>query len=118
MARWFARRPKHPPTTVIEADARPGGCYRIEVQEDKLYRGWGTYREVRPPGKLVFTWNWEHHDFTDALVTVKFRSLDQSNFTEVILTHELLPKKDREAHRKGWNECFDSLERTLAGEEF
>jgi len=119
MARRFARAPVHPPTKVIEADVRPGGAYRIEVQGDKLYRGWGTYREVRPPEKLVFTWNWEHHDFTDALVTVEFRQVGESNFTEVTLTHELLPtEKDREDHRKGWNGCFDSLERTLRGEEF
>ena len=118
MTRWFARGTKSPPTKVIEADIRPGGNYRIEVQGDRLYRGFGTYREVKPPERLVFTWNWEHHEFTDAVVTVEFRSLATSDFTEVVLTHDLLPESDREAHNKGWNGCFDSLVRTLRGEEF
>lgn len=117
MARWFARAPKHPPTKVIEADVRPGGKYRIEVTGDKLYRGFGIYREVRPPERLVFTWNWEHHDFVDSVVTVEFRVLGESSFTEVTLTHELLPtQKDREEHRQGWNECFQMLEATLHAE--
>lgn len=114
MARWFARAPKHPPTKVIEAEVREGGKYRIEVLGEKLYRGRGVYREVRRPELLVFTWNWEHHEFVDSLVTVEFRTLGQSNLTEVTLTHELLPQKDREAHRKGWAECFDMLEKALA----
>ena len=119
MARWFARDPKHEPTKIIEAGVRPGGSYRIEVQSDKLYRGWGTYREVRPPERLVFTWNWEHDEFKDTVVTVDFRALGESDFTEVTLTHELLPtEKARAEHRQGWGECFDSLERTLRGEEF
>lgn len=117
MAKWFARGPQHPPTKVIEADVRPGGKYRIEVQEGgTLYRGSGTYREVNPYDRLVFTWTWEHHDFTDSLVTVTFRPLGESDFTEVILLHEMLPEKDREAHRKGWGECFDALALAL-GEE-
>jgi uncharacterized protein YndB with AHSA1/START domain len=119
MARWFCRCVGHPPTRVLEADVRAGGSYRLEVEADKLYRGWGVYREVRPPERLVFTWNWEHDEFKDTLVTVEFRSVGESGFTEVTLTHELLPtEKAREEHRRGWGECFDMLERTLRGEEF
>jgi len=119
MARWFCRITGQPPTRVLEADVRAGGRYKLEVQGDKLYRGWGIYREVRPPERLVFTWNWEHDDFADTLVTVEFSTLVESGFTEVRLTHELLPtSKAREEHRQGWNECFDMLERTLRGEAF
>jgi len=125
MARWFCRCAGHPPTRVLEADVRSGGSYRIEVEGPKqgapgtmLYRGWGTYREVRPPERLVFTWNWEHDEFKDTLVTVEFQSLGQSDFTEVTLTHELLPtEKARAEHKQGWGECFDMLERVLKGEE-
>jgi len=116
MARWFARGTKHPPTKVLEADVRPGGKYRIEVHGDKLYKGFGEYREVRPPERLVFTWNWEHHRFpVDTIVTVEFRALGGSNFTEVTLTHDLLPtQKDRDDHSRGWQECFQMLEKALA----
>jgi uncharacterized protein YndB with AHSA1/START domain len=126
MARWFCRCAGHPPTRVLDADVRSGGHYRIEVEGPRqgapgtmLYRGWGEYREVRPPERLVFTWNWEHYAFQDTLVTVEFRTLGESGFTEVTLTHELLPtEKARDEHRKGWGECFDMLERMLRGEEF
>lgn len=126
MARWFCRCAGHPPTRVLQADVRSGGSYRIEVEGPvqgaagtMLYRGWGEYREVRPPERLVFTWNWEHDEFRDTLVTVEFRSLGASGFTEVTLTHELLPtEKARAEHRQGWGECFEMLERTVRGEEF
>lgn len=119
MARWFCRCVGYPPTRVLAADVRPGGEYRLEVEADKLYRGHGVYREVRPPEKLVFTWNWEHDEFSNTLVTVEFRSLVESGFTEVTLTHEMLPtEKARAEHNKGWIECFDMLERTLRGDEF
>jgi uncharacterized protein YndB with AHSA1/START domain len=119
MARWFCRCLQQPPTRVLEADVRAGGSYRLEVQGDRLYRGWGTYRDVRPPERLVFTWNWEHDDFKDTLVAVEFRALGESGSTEVTLTHELLPtEKARTEHRSGWRECFDMLARILRGEEF
>lgn len=126
MARWFCRCAAHPPARVLQAEVRPGGAYRIEVEGprqgapgSRLYRGWGTYREVQPPERLVFTWNWEHDEFQDTLVTVEFSALGQTGHTEVTLTHELLPtEKARAEHRKGWGECFDMLERTLRGEEF
>lgn len=108
-----------PPARVVEADARPGGKYLVEVicpPNDTVSRMQGTYREVRPPEKLVFTWWWEGADFEPSLVTVEFRTLGQLNFTEVTLTHELLPEKLREDHRKGWNGCFDSLEAALKEE--
>ncbi len=114
MTQWFARAPRMQPTKVLEADARPGGKYQVEcVDANVVYRGRGTYREIRPPDKLVFTWAWEHQDFGESLVTVEFRALGKSNFTEITLTHELLPEKDREPHRKGWEECFQMLEKGL-----
>lgn len=117
MAKWFARDATMPPVKVVEVDARPGGRYCVEAiapPDNKLYRISGIYREVRPPERLVFTWSWEGADFKDSVITVDFRQLGQSNFTEVTLTHELLPEKWREDHRKGWMGCFDELERALA----
>jgi uncharacterized protein YndB with AHSA1/START domain len=114
MAKWFARGPGYSPTKVIEADVRAGGKYRIEVSDGKtLYRGSGTYREVQPPEKLVFTWTWEHDDFPESLVTATFQPVGQSNFTEVVLTHERLPERALEPHRQGWEECFDVLEKAM-----
>ncbi len=115
MALWFARCKNAPPVEVLEADARSGGRYRIVVTDDKgkIYRGSGIYKEVRRPEKLVFTWNWDHDDYKDSLVTVDFRTLGESDFTEVTLTHEALPERAREDHRQGWEQCYDQLEIAL-----
>ncbi len=115
LALWFARCKNSPLVNVLEADARVGGRYRIEVTDDKgkLYRGHGTYREVRRPERLAFTWSWDHDDYNDSLVTVDFRALDKGDFTEVTLTHEALPDRAKEDHRKGWEECYDMLEEAL-----
>ncbi len=116
MARWFARAPGNPEVKVIEADARAGGKYLLETPcGEKVYRIQGTYKEVRPPEKLVFTWWWEGADFDQSLVTVEFRALGTSAFTEVTLTHEQLPESQRDEHRKGWEGCFDQLVTTLGG---
>jgi uncharacterized protein YndB with AHSA1/START domain len=116
MTKWFARCKNCPPAQIQEADVRPGGRYRVVVVDEKgkAYRGRGVYREVRAPERLVFTWSWDHDDYGDSFVTVDFHALGQSNFTEVTLTHELLPERVREEHRQGWGECFDMLESALA----
>jgi uncharacterized protein YndB with AHSA1/START domain len=115
MARWFGRGEGMPLSKMIQVDARAGGAYRMDLQspEGKTYKMHGVYREVRPPERLVFTWQWEGGDFSDSVVTVEFRALGQSNFTEVTLTHEQLPEQWREDHRKGWIGCFDMLEKEM-----
>ncbi len=125
MTKWFARGiPQMPPAKIVEADVRTGGKYRVDVEcpvngnlrQMRTYNMQGTYKEVRPPERLVFTWWWPEADFEPSLVTVDFRALGESNFTEVTLSHELLPEKEHEDHRRGWNSCFDMLERELKGE--
>lgn len=116
MAKWFARgTPGQPLTEVQVADVRVGGKYQVVVRyQDKVYHMVGAYREVKPPERLAFTWHWEEADFRDSLVTVDFRELGGSSFTEVTLRHSLLPEKQREDHRQGWTLCFEMLDRTLA----
>ena len=115
MAQWFARCKYSPLVEVLECDARAGGNYRLVVTDDKgkVYHGRGVYREVRRPERLVFTWHWDHDDYAESLVSVDFRALGESGFTEVTLTHDMLPDRAREDHRKGWEECYDMLEIAL-----
>jgi uncharacterized protein YndB with AHSA1/START domain len=117
MTYWFARNEEMPPARVNEIDARPGGKYLVEVDglDGKTYRLQGVYREVKPPERLVFTWWYEQASFDNSQITVEFYAAGP-DATEVVVTHELLPEKEREPHRKGWEECFDMLERTLRGE--
>ncbi len=106
-------------TPIAEVDLRVGGKYRLGMQapdRDQPFVVGGTYREVHPPEKLVYTWIWEHHaeqedaDFTPAetLVTVEFRDL--GGRTEVVLTHELFPDVNmRDEHSHGWTGCLEQL---------
>ncbi|MGH9815284.1 MAG: SRPBCC family protein [Candidatus Acidiferrales bacterium] len=121
MSKWFARGTKMPPAKVLKADVRPGGEYHVQVTcppNDTIYELHGSYKEVRPPERLVFTWWFEALDFRDSVVTVEFRELGQSGFTELHLKHELLPESQRKDHLEGWQDCLQSLEWTLQGKEF
>ncbi len=44
-----------------EVDLRPGGSYRLAMQPTagEAFIVGGTYREVEPPTRLVYTWRWE-----------------------------------------------------------
>jgi uncharacterized protein YndB with AHSA1/START domain len=117
MTKWFARGTEQNTVTRMDADVRPGGKYAVHIlsSDGKKYHMSGTYREVRPPEKLVFTWIWEDApDFWESLVTIEFRRLGQSAFTEIVLKHELLAEKYRADHQKGWISCFDLLDKALA----
>jgi uncharacterized protein YndB with AHSA1/START domain len=109
-------------TRYWDFDIREGGGFHLEnrMPSGIVYKQWIGYRELKPPMKLVLNWNWEHFGAEgksgdgphETLVTVEFRDLGDS--TEVVLTHELLPTRElREGVRRGWNGCFDALERLL-----
>lgn len=120
MSRWFLRPTAQHEPRMLLLDARPGGRYRFEVvspENGNLYQLTGAFREVQPPERLVFTWRWENQpDFPESVVTVEFRQIGASDFTEVTVNHALLPEAARENHRKGWMGCFDLLESALKGE--
>lgn len=103
-------------TPMAEVDLRVGGKYRLgmrKLPDGEIFYLSGTYREVRPPEKLVYTWSWEGEpELRETLVTVEFQEMGHS--TEVILTHEFFPsQKVRDDHNKGWTSCLDRLARAL-----
>ena len=112
--RWF-----HPPgyeTPSAEIDLRVGGRYRLgmrKLPDGEVFYLSGTYREVRRPERLVYTWQWEAEpELGDTLVTVEFH--DRGGSTEVVLTHELFPnEKARGEHERGWSSSFDKLAKIL-----
>jgi uncharacterized protein YndB with AHSA1/START domain len=110
LACWFAPSPDY--TIVIpQLELRNGGRYVVEMhhKSGNVHRVAGTYREVSPPEKLSFTWQWEGNESTvESVVSVYFRDLGKT--TEIRLTHELLPSaEEREKHGHGWNGCFEQL---------
>jgi uncharacterized protein YndB with AHSA1/START domain len=109
---WFAPSEKYV-TRVPQLEAREGGRYRIEMTLDgRPHRVSGTYREVRFPERLVFTWQWENEPDRsgsfDTVVRIEFH--DRGGETELVLTHEgFVTETDREEHDKGWKGCLDRL---------
>ena len=116
LTRWFSPTARHV-TRVPELDARVGGRYAIEMElEGKVYRVSGTYREVRFPDRLVFTWRWEkepdHGDVGETRVTIELH--ERGGRTELVLTHEGFENpKPREEHEQGWAGCLAGLKRFL-----
>jgi uncharacterized protein YndB with AHSA1/START domain len=114
LVQWFSPEGFRNPS--VDADVRPGGCFRIAMQKlpdtEPIYAR-GEYREVDAPARLVFTWTWEDpaENVRDTLVTVDL--LDRGGSTEVVLTHELLPAERRESHAQGWNALLSKLATTL-----
>jgi uncharacterized protein YndB with AHSA1/START domain len=110
LALWFAPSAEYS-TVVPELDLRVGGKYRLEMHHKggNVHKLTGTYREIAPPEKVVFTWIWDSGpNAIESVVTLEFRDLGPA--TEVLLTHELLPDADsRGKHEHGWIGCLDQL---------
>lgn len=108
LARWWW--PERFRTT-YEVDLRVGGAYRFRTADlsDLGVLGIsGTFLEIEPPRRLVYTWRWEHDAGQQTEVTVEF--LDRGGSTELRVTHRgFADEQDRENHVRGWNDCLDRL---------
>jgi uncharacterized protein YndB with AHSA1/START domain len=100
-------------------DVRVGGEYRFTVQsENAVVHLVGTYLEVDPPERLVYTFRWvpptlDLMDTGETRVTVEFRDLGSE--TEVVLIHEKLRDVEvREFHEFGWTNVLDRMAVLLA----
>jgi uncharacterized protein YndB with AHSA1/START domain len=114
LALWFA--PSDEYTVVIpEFDFRVGGRYRLEMhhQGGNVHRVTGVYREITPPEKIVFTWQWQdNHGNEETLVTIDLRTV--GNSTALTLTHERFSAmEERDKHTHGWNGCLDRLAKVV-----
>jgi uncharacterized protein YndB with AHSA1/START domain len=104
-----------------EIDLRPGGTYRLVMQptEGDPFVLAGTYHDVEPPTRLVYTWRWETGpaaDGSESLVTVEFH--ERGEKTQHVLTHSEFPATHGPApYRMGWEGGLRKFERLLAGSE-
>jgi uncharacterized protein YndB with AHSA1/START domain len=98
-----------------QVDLTVGGRYRLRMKspEGGVHTAVGVYREIEPPRRLVYTWDWEEGSMGETLVTVELNDLGES--TEVVLTHELFPTAELKAdHETGWTSCLNRLETLFA----
>lgn len=117
--RWFG--PEGFKMIAAEVDLRVGGQYRWTIQDGdgNVRYVSGTYREIRRPTRLVFTWIWAYEisnpDEEIMLVSVDF--IGQGDETRVVLTQERLPDQSiLESHRAGWGDSLKRLDRLLREE--
>jgi glutathione S-transferase len=103
--------------TALEIDPRVGGRYRLTMlhRTGEASTVNGTYEEIAPPDRIVFTWKWETEPMgalPETLVTVTFaeRQGEQGAETEVQLLHSGFPAPEaRQAHDAGWQGCLNKL---------
>lgn len=119
---WF-KPPSDASLQSVKADARVGGKYRIQIRKNdgEFFTSVGTYLEVKPPERLVFTWEFEKDGSGDEfgeveppemLVTLEFHA--RGNQTELVLTHEKFTSvESRDRHKQGWTSLMDELGKIL-----
>jgi uncharacterized protein YndB with AHSA1/START domain len=109
---YFTDPAKHVQWQGVEAelDPRPGGALRITFAPG--YVAVGTYVEVSPPTRIVYTWGWEDEG-SDQLPagssTVEITLVVSPRGTILRLRHHGLPEPMLEFHSHGWDDSLAEL---------
>jgi uncharacterized protein (TIGR03086 family) len=89
-------------------DLRAGGEYRWTIVPG--HTATGTYTEVEPGRRVVFTWGWENDtDLPPGASTVIITLEPAPGGTTVRLVHEGLSGAQAARHAEGWNHYLDRL---------
>ena len=116
LSQWWG--PVHYPATHIDMDIRPGGQWRNRLTSvetgDALWHN-GTFREVVPLEKLVFTFVWEEAGERGQVNEVTVTFSDHGAQTRVVLVQAPFQSTaEAEGHGDGWGSSFDRLETLLS----
>lgn len=93
-------------------DPKEGGRFEIIMKagENEIPHG-GTYREIKPHKRIVFTWE-SPFSVADSTVTLKFDPT--ADGTHVTLTHVRFPDEESsDNHKGGWTGILDALNEKL-----
>ena len=112
MCEWKGRK--------AELDPRPGGTYRVEINDQAIARG--EFVEIEAPSRVVFTWGWEgqqsgEHAVPPGSSRVEVDLIPDGDGTLVRLRHLDLPEQSREIHGQGWDLYLGRLSKAAAGED-
>jgi uncharacterized protein YndB with AHSA1/START domain len=100
-----------------ELDPRPGGIYRVEINERDIVLG--KYVEIVPFTRIVFTWGWEGENspLPPGSTTVEIDLIPDGEGTIVRLRHLGLPPELRDVHAQGWDHFLPRLGQAAAGQQ-
>lgn len=112
LRQWKCPRGMHVPES--RCDARQGGQWQVTMQarDGTRFIVGGTYRELKRPQRLVYTWQWQGKnspmpDF-ETLVEVDF--IERDGGTDLRLRHSGFPAAAaRDAHGQGWVSTLNRL---------
>ena len=95
--------------TVADYDLRKGGRYRLDVVPGHVAAG--TFIEIDPHRRLVYTFGWEgNENVPPGSTTVIFELVPRGNSTLLRFTHRDLPTSASAAsHSEGWDHYFARL---------
>jgi uncharacterized protein YndB with AHSA1/START domain len=116
LKRWFG------PEEIVcvplaEVDLRVGGRFRVTMRaaDGETHDVSGTYLEIVPHRKLVFSWAWRSTPERESRVTVRIEP--DADGCELVLTHEqFFDEAARDNHRRGWTGALVRLEGWLGSQ--
>ena len=95
LRRWWGPQGFTAPS--VELDARVGKAYRIAMQPpdgDRFHLS-GEFRDVEPPARLAYTFNWTPAHPDDRETTVTLLLEDRGEETVIRLTHGEFATRER-----------------------
>lgn len=95
--------------TEAELDPRPGGIYRVLMGGN--HQSAGTFLEVVPDEKVVFSFGWElpGHPIPAGSTEVEITLVPEGEKTRLRLVHRGLPADAVGDHTGGWDHYLDRL---------
>jgi uncharacterized protein YndB with AHSA1/START domain len=100
-------------------DARPGGMYRCDVVPG--HTALGSFVEVDPARRLVFTWGWEPKADGESSTpapggsTVEIELEPSGEGTLLRFTHRNLTAEEATSHGQGWDHYLPRLVEAAGG---
>lgn len=94
--------------TAAVLDPTPGGRFGVSMENGM--RASGTFVELVPDQRVVFTWGWvDHPDLPPGSSTVEIELLAAAGGTLVTLRHRGLPPAEVPPHTAGWEMHLPNL---------
>ena len=116
LAHWWG--PRDYPAGKVEMDPRPGGRWRhclISSAGDMSLWHHGTYREIAPPERIVFTFQWEEEGERGIETVVTITFAEEGGKTRMTFRQAPFQSDvERDGHGMGWTSSFDRLDEALA----